>query len=332
MSHVSGRPSLAPGGLQSYEMEQIRGTGSDGSAHAGWGSAAGQSRAWAHEPRRDRDLWEPRWGPRSPRGQARAGARVADGGAAGPVERRSQNPTEGDRAQACGVGTRRLGGAPHSLGSQNLGVFWALPFPRVSSRPPRPQKPSVQRPTAWAAVLPSPPPPPPGGPLRPPPPPPGSSLTTPGHLSQVASLTPAGSGPPRPPKVGARPAVSLPPPGAAPRAQQGLRGGRVVKLQFISVETEAQETGEPPRWPPKGMLTTRVSFPRPLTPHSHPRLSPAAAFRGPSPSTPRAHTLLPQGLCTCSPHRKLAHHHSRPSKTAEAIPTAMPRAACSSPA
>lgn len=34
MSHVSGRPSLAPGGLQACEMQQTRGTGSDSSAHA----------------------------------------------------------------------------------------------------------------------------------------------------------------------------------------------------------------------------------------------------------------------------------------------------------
>ena len=104
------------------------------------GSAAGQSRACAHEPPRDHDLWEPRWGPRRPRGQAGAGARAADGGAAGPVERRSQNPAEGDRAQACGVGTQHLGGAPHPLGSRNLAVFWALPFPRVPTPPTWPSQ------------------------------------------------------------------------------------------------------------------------------------------------------------------------------------------------
>lgn len=83
MSHVSGRPSL-PGGLQACEMEQIRGTGSDGSAHAG----SGQRPMSEQSPRPPRSLRATTTSggrrPRSPRGQARAGARVADGGAGRP--------------------------------------------------------------------------------------------------------------------------------------------------------------------------------------------------------------------------------------------------------
>lgn len=240
-----------------------------------------------------------------------------------------------------GPGVRRPDTAPRwgpSLpGKPEPGGLLGSAFPpSPHPRPPRPHKPSVQRPTAWAAALPSPPPPTPTPTptWRPSEAASSSSRVFPDHtwspLPGILSNS-CGLGPSPPPKGGGQACRVPASTRSSPRAQQGLRGGRVVKLQFISVETEAQETGEPPRQPPKGMLTTWVSFPRPLPPHSHPRLSPPAAFRGPSPSTPRAHTLLPQGLGTCSPHRKLAHHHSRPSKTAEAIPTPTPTAACSSP-
>ena len=140
----------------------------------------------------------------------------------------------------------------------------------------------------------------PGGPLRPPLPP-GSSLTTPGHLSQVSSLTPAGSGPPCPPKVWARPASTQ----SSPGAQQGLRRGRVVKLQFISVDTEAQETGEPPCLPPKRLLTIGVSFPRPLTPHSHPRLSPPCCLQKLVPHSSHPHAPIPGPLHVLSSRKVL---------------------------
>ena len=88
-------------------------------------------------------------------------------------------------------------------------------------------------------------------------------------------------------------------------AQQGLRRGRVVKLQFISVDTEAQETGEPPCLPPKRLLTIGVSFPRPLTPHSHPRLSPPCCLQKLVPHSSHPHAPIPGPLHVLSSRKVL---------------------------
>ena len=314
MSHVSGRPSLAPGGLQACEMQQTRGTGSDSSAHA----RSGQRRR-SEQSLRPRASERPR-----PLGAALGAAEAprtgrGRGQGCGWRGRRPCGAEESEsrgRRQGPGVWGRdtapRWGPSPP--GKPEPGGLLGPAFPpSPHPRPPGPHKPSVQRSTAQDAVLPSPPPAPPGGPLRPPPPP-GSSLTTPGHLSQVSSLTPAGSGPPRPPKVWARPASTQ----SSPRAQQGLRRGRVVKLQFIPVDTEAQETGEPPCLPPKRMLTTRVSFPRPLTPQSSQTLT---TLR-PSEAGPLLLSLTrsyPGAFARALLAEGFAHHHSWSSKTAERL-------------
>lgn len=343
MSHVSGRPSLAPGGLQACEMEQIRGTGSDGSAHAG----SGQRPMSEQSPRPPRSLRAAttsgsRAGVRgAPEDRPGPGPGLRTEGRAGPVERGRQNAAEGDRVQACGpdIAPRRAPSLPAKPEPGGLldPAFPPIPHPRSASEAaparPAPQTLCVQRSTARDEGLPSPPPPPSGGPPRPPSPP-GSALTTPGQLSQVSCLTPAGLGPlPAPQGWGpGLPHTSLHP--EQPRAQQGLRKGSVVRLQFIPVETEAQEMREPPCPPPKGTFTARVSFPRPLTLHSHPRLSPPCCLQRPSPpcpllaprcSYPRAfaRAFLARRFC---PPPLLVLQDCR-----EAIATAVSTAACSSP-
>lgn len=93
---------------------------------------------------------------------------------------------------------------------------------------------------------------------------------------------------------------------SSPWAQQGLRKGSVVRLQFILVETEAQEMREPPCPPPKGTFATRVSFPQPLTLQSSQDSQHPTVFRGrPHPAHSLHQTLLPRGLCTCSPRQQV---------------------------
>lgn len=161
MSHVSGRPSLAPGGLQACEMQQTRGTGSDSSAHAL--GAAPQVRA---EP-----------APTSLRETTTSGSR--GGGRGGPEDRPGPGPglrMEGPQALWSGgvriprkeTGPRRVGSG-HSTSVGPLTPWeagtWRSSGPCLSPesppRPPGPHKPSVQRSTAQDAVLPSPPPAPP---------------------------------------------------------------------------------------------------------------------------------------------------------------------------
>ncbi|CAN0572515.1 unnamed protein product [Rangifer tarandus platyrhynchus] len=117
MNHVSGRPSLVPGGLQACEMEQIRGTGSDGSAYAG----SGQRPMSEQSPRPPRSLRATttsgsRAGGRgAPEDRPGPGPGLRTEGRAGPVERRRQNAAEGDRE-----------GAPLSLSPTGPGTCGAL--------------------------------------------------------------------------------------------------------------------------------------------------------------------------------------------------------------